>query len=110
MTGPKEQARIVKVVVLIEEAGREAVTATYEYRKWATSGPLYPRHHKAIAQISDVVREADFCQCLGPHEPGCKLALRLEIKERVCRARGIVSYIPPDVADEIDRLVEETAK
>ena len=49
---------------------------------------------------------ATFCSCIGPHHPDCPLLLRLTIKERVCRARGVISYVPEDVANEIDALIE----
>lgn len=52
-------AHITKIVVTIEEEGSVVVLATYENRKWSTSGPLYPRHHTALVAISGACRDAD---------------------------------------------------
>jgi len=48
---------------------------------------------------------ATYCQCGSVHEPECPLPVRFAIKEQVCRDRGIISYIPEDVAKEIDERV-----
>jgi hypothetical protein len=44
------------------------------------------------------------------HDVNCPLQIRLAIKERICEAHGIVSYIPEDVAREIDAAVAAALK
>lgn len=44
--------------------------------------------------------------CRGGHDYLCRLGVRLSIKYRIVEERGIDSYVPESVEQEIDALVE----
>lgn len=49
------------------------------------------------------------CDCWPSHDDDCSLLLRLRIKEVICRERGVLHYVPPEVAQAIDEEVARQA-